>query len=212
MEIIQKEDKKNSVIKWIDEYIDDHIVSSAGEISAYVNKLREQNPKISDKDLARKIVNRKSFKNGLVGAATGVGGLITLPVTVPVDIVATWKIQITLAFAIANVFGHTKDTTDLRTDVYIILAGSASQEALKKVGIQVGREITKRAIQKNLNKEIMMKIWKIIPQKIITKSGQKSLTSFSKMIPLIGAPIGFGFDYFGTRALGSFAIKYYSGN
>lgn len=207
-----QDEKKNAIIKWMDGYIDTFIISGSSEISGYVEKLRQQNPKISDIDLAKKIVGRKSFKNGLVGAATGVGGLITLPVTVPVDIVATWKIQITLAFAIAHVFGHTKDTTDLRTDIYLILAGSAAQEALKKVGIQVGKEVTKRAIQKNISQEVMKKIWKIVPQKIITKSGQKSLTSFSKMVPLIGAPIGFAFDYFGTKTVGNFAVKYYSGN
>ncbi|WP_179313022.1 hypothetical protein [Winogradskyella undariae] len=55
----------------------------------YVGKLRVQNPNISDIDLAKKNVSRKSFKNGLVGTATGVGGLITLPLTVPADLIIT---------------------------------------------------------------------------------------------------------------------------
>ena len=57
----------------------------------------------------------------------------------------------------------------------------------------------------------MKKIWKVIPQKIITKAGQKSLTSFTKMIPLVGAPVGFAFDWAAARTVGRYAIKYYSG-
>lgn len=206
-----QENDKNAIIKWMDQYIDKMIISNPGEIKGYVGKLRLQNPGISEYDLAKKIVNRKAFKNGLVGAATGVGGLITLPITVPIDLVATWKIQITTALTIAHVFGHTHETTDLKTDVYLILAGSTAQEALKKVGIEIGKAVTKKAIEKHVTKEIMKKIWQIIPQKIITKAGSKSLLSFSKMIPLIGAPIGFSFDYFGTNVMGNLAIKYYSG-
>ena len=57
----------------------------------------------------------------------------------------------------------------------------------------------------------MKRITSLIGRKIITKAGEKSLTSFMKMVPLVGAPIGFAFDWFAARAVGHFAIKYYSG-
>ncbi|WP_431471863.1 EcsC family protein [Nonlabens sp. SCSIO 43208] len=205
------EEDKGKVALWIEQYIETFLGANKSYIEGYVAKLREQNPNISNEKLAKKIRNRKSFKNGLVGAATGVGGLITLPITVPVDLIASWKIQIGLAFAIAHVYGQTHDTADLKTDVYLILAGNSAKEALKTVGVVASKEITKKAIQKKVSVEVMKKIWKVVPQKIITKAGEKSLTSFTKMVPLLGAPIGFGFDYFSTRVVGSFAIKYYSG-
>ncbi len=133
MSKIQEKDR-NVLVKWIDQFIDNFLNTKPPEIVAYVEKLREQNPGISQVQLARKIRNRKSMKNGLVGAATGIGGLITLPVTVPADLIATWKIQIALAFTVAYIFGHTKESTDLKTDIYLILAGSSAQEALKKSG------------------------------------------------------------------------------
>jgi hypothetical protein len=210
MSKIQEKDR-NVLVKWIDQFIDNFLNTKPPEIVAYVEKLREQNPGISQVQLARKIRNRKSMKNGLVGAATGIGGLITLPVTVPADLIATWKIQIALAFTVAYIFGHTKESTDLKTDIYLILAGSSAQEALKKVGVETIKGVTKKAVEKHITREVMKKIWKIIPSKIITKAGEKSLTSFMKMVPIAGAPVGFVFDYFGTRIVGNFAIKYYSG-
>lgn len=191
----------------LERVIDSIISSDPAEIKSYVDKLHEQNPGISDDDLARKIVSRKSLKNGLVGAATGVGGLITLPVTVPSDLVASWRIQATMAFSIAYVYDYTPD----KTDIYLIMAGDATKELLKRVGIEVGKEVTKKAMQKYITREVMKKIWKIVGRKIITKAGEKSVTSITKWVPLIGAPIGFGFDYAAARTVGHFAIKYYSG-
>jgi len=207
-----KENDKNVVMKWLDTFIDNFIASKPPEIMAYVDKLRELNPGISNVDLAKKIRNRKAMKNGLVGAVTGLGGLITLPVTVPADLIASWKIQIAMAFTIAYIFGHTKDTADLKTDIYLILAGNSASEALKKIGIETAKAVSKKAVQKYITLEVMKKIWQIIPRKIITKAGEKSLTSFLKMVPLVGAPVGFTFDFISATIVGNFAIKYYSGN
>jgi hypothetical protein len=180
-------------------------------IEEYVAKLRAQNPGITDDDLAWKIVRRKSFKSGLVGAATGVGGLIVLPLTIPADLIACWRIQITMAVAIACVYGHTAKTTDLKTDILLILAGDAAKEALKRVGIEVGKSVTRKAIERVITRQVMVKLWAVVGQKIITKAGQKSMVSFMKMVPLVGAPIGFAFDWPATYLVGRNAVKYYSG-
>jgi len=192
------------VINWLAE-------SDPTAIALYVDKLRAQNPTLSNDELARKIVGRKSHKNGLVGAATGIPGLLALPVTIPTDLVASWKIQINMALCVAYVYGHTSQTTDIRTDIYLILAGDAAKEALKRAGIAIGKEVTKRTISKYVTREVMKKIWGVLGRKIITKAGEKSLTSFMKLVPLVGAPVGYAFDWGAARVVGRNAIKYYSG-
>lgn len=190
----------------------DHVISTDSvAIETYVDKLREQNPGIADDKLARKIYNRKSMKNGLVGAVTGLGGLITLPVAVPADLVCSWRIQASMAFSIAYVYGHTADTTDLKTDLYLIMAGDSAKEALKRLGIEVSKSVTKKAVEKYISKDVMLKIWKVIGRKIITKAGEKSMTSFMKMVPIVGAPVGFVFDWAATQGVGRLAVKYYRG-
>lgn len=196
---------------WLTKIVDWMIDNSIGDVTIYIQELRKKNVGISNDDLARKIVNRKTLKNGLVGAATSAGGFITLPIAVPADLIASWKIQIFMAMSIAHVYGLEPDNADLRTDVYLILAGDSAKEALKRVGIEISKGVTKKAIQKYITREIMVKIWKIVPQKIITKAGQKSMTSFMRMVPLAGIPVGFIFDYITTRTVGITAIHYYSG-
>jgi hypothetical protein len=181
------------------------------EVKAYVDKLRSQNAEISDDDLAKKIVSRKSLKNGLVGAATGIPGIIALPATIPADLVATWRIQAFMAMCVAYVFGHTAKTTDLKTDLYLILAGDSAKEALKRLGIEVGKTLARRAIEKYITREVMVKIWSVLGRQIITKAGTKSLTSFMRLVPGLGGVVGFFCDWGATKVVGHFAIKYYSG-
>ena len=181
------------------------------QVKAYVDKLRDQNKGISDDDLARKIVRRKAFKNGLLGAASGFPGILALPATIPADLVGSWRIQAFMAISIAYVYGQTSQTTDLKTDVYLIMAGDSATEAVKRLGIEVGKTLTRKAVQKYMTREIMVKIWSVLGRKIITKAGEKSLTSFMRMVPIIGAPIGFAFDWAATRTIGHLAIDYYSG-
>ena len=207
LKLPSSEDLQNGLSQVLDFVIStDHV-----KIESYVAKLAMQNPGISQDALAKKILNRKSFKNGLVGAATGIGGLITLPVSIPTDLICSWRIQASMAFSIAYVYGHTKDTTDLKTDLYLILAGDSAKEALKRLGIEASKAVTKKAVEKYITREVMKKIWKVVGQKVITKAGQKSLTSFMKMVPIVGAPVGFTFDWVSTQAVGKFAIKYYQG-
>lgn len=190
----------------------DHVISADScVIEAYVDKLRKQNPMLSQYQLARKIISRKSVKNGLVGAVTGLGGLITLPVAVPADLACSWRIQAAMAFSVAYVYGHTPQTTDLKTDLYLILAGDAAKEALKRVGIEVSKSLTRKAVEKYITRDIMVKIWNVVGRKIITKAGEKSLTSFMKMVPFVGAPVGFAFDWSAAQMTGKVALHYYAG-
>ncbi len=202
---------KTELEKALGDVMDFVLSTDSVAIETYVNKLREQNSNISCDELAQKILQRKSMKNGLVGAVTGLGGFITLPVTIPSDLICSWRIQASMAFSIAYVYGHTKDTTDLKTDLYLILAGDSAKEMLKRFGIEATKGITKKAVQKYITRDVMVKIWKVMGQKIITKAGEKSLTSFMKMVPAVGAPVGFFFDWTATQAVGKFAIKYYRG-
>lgn len=206
-EVSPKDEKEYALAKLIDWFTR----IKPGGVEAYVGKLRSQNEGISDDDLAKLIVRRKSLKNGFVGAVTGLGGFFTMPVTVPADLVASWRIQVFMACSVACVYGHTAETTDLRTDIYLIMAGDAAKEMLKRLGVEVAKSVTKKMVQKYVTREVMKKIWSVVGRKVITKAGQKSFTSIMKMIPGIGAPIGFAFDYLAARTVGRFAIKYYSG-
>lgn len=198
------QDKLRSVMDWA-------VGVRRDEIREYVRKLREQHPEITNGDLAQMIVRRKASKNAFIGAITGVPGLLLLPVTIPVDMMASWRIQAQMIVAIACVYGHDLEASDLKTDIYCVMAGNAAVQAIRQVGIAVVEHLTRETIRRFVTREVMEQIWKVLGRGIITKAGQKSLTSFMKWVPIVGAVVGAGVDWAVARLVGRTAIHYYSG-
>jgi ribosomal protein L18 len=116
-----------TLVNWV-------ISSDSEEITKYINKLRSDNPQFTSKQIAEKIVNEQSINSGLLGAVTGLGGLITLPATIPIDLVKAWKIQAYTIRCIAYIYGNTPQNTDLKTDIFLILS-NGSIEAIKTLVI-----------------------------------------------------------------------------
>jgi len=81
-------------------------------IKQFLDKLRWQNPGITQEEICHKIINQKSMQSGLCGAVTGVGGLVLLPVAIPVNIYASWRIQAATIRAIAYVYSYPPSKTD----------------------------------------------------------------------------------------------------
>lgn len=57
----------------------------------------------------------------------------------------------------------------------------------------------------------MKQVNKVVSRNKLTKAGEKSLTSFVRLVPVAGAAIGHTVDRGYTRVLGESAIRYYSG-
>lgn len=206
----QQAENKNILVKWLDEFIDKFLEAKTDEIKIYIDDLFLKNSNISKIKFAKKLINKKSINNGIIGAATGVGGFMTLPITVPTDLIITWKIQIALIYSIAYVFGYSDDKISMKTDIYLILGGKQAKNTLNELGINTGNQITKKALQKHIFREISGRVLRIIPQKIIAKASEKSVSHFVKLVPLAGAPFGFAFDFFDTRIVGRNAIRYFN--
>lgn len=180
-------------------------------IEDYVNNIKKLNNDIENDKLAKKIITRRALKAGGIGAILNVGGVITMPITMPTDLYLTFRIQARMVLAIAYLYGWNIHDKEIMTDILLVMGGSGTIETLSKAGIKVGQELAKKAIDKYITREVMKKINKVISRKLITKAGQKSLTSFSKLVPIVGAPIGGGINLIGTKAIGESALKYYKG-
>ena len=190
------------LVEWV-------IAADTAEVRTYVEGLRRKRPGIGPDALADRIIRGKSLRNGLVGAATGIPGFLALPLTVPTDVIVSWRIQVFMVLAVARAYGHDEDALDLETDVYLILAGDAAKEAFKRVGIQLGKEITRRAVRRYVSREVAKRLWALLGRRIVIQAGERSLVALTKAAPLVGAPIGFAFDWVAARAVGRAAKRYY---
>jgi len=205
---------EEQVQKWSGEFLallKSTIQKEAAHVEEYVRHLQDLNEGIDKESLAKKIISRRAFKSGGIGAVCGLGGFITLPITMPSDMYLTFRIQARMVLAIAHVYGWNIHDEEGATDILLVMGGNAGVNALKSLGVKMGQEYTKKAVQKHITREVMKKINKVISRKIITKAGEKSAVSFAKAVPIVGAPIGGAFDYFGTLAVGKTALKFYKG-
>lgn len=156
-----------------------------------------------DKAIQRLIATHVRLTTG-TGFLTGVGGLITMPVTLPADFTALWLTQARLAGAIAHLRGYDIRSEEVRSVVLLSLVGSSVSEALTQAGVVIG---TKSAISviKQVPGKVLIEINKKVGFRLITKAGTKGVINLTKLAPIAGGVIGGGVNFASTRAAGSWA-------
>lgn len=175
-------------------------------VVADVERARKRNPGLSQDQLARLVVKRGTRRVGAASFATGFGGAPTLAL----NISSVLTLQASLVLAVAAVYDEL-DSPDLRQDLVLILAGNSAVTALRTFGVAAANDMGKKWVQKNVARETMKQVNKVVSRKILTKAGEKSLTSFVKLVPVAGAAVGYTVDRSYARALGESAIRYYGG-
>ncbi len=147
------------------------------------------------------LINWETSKNFTSGFITGLGGIITIPVSVPASMGASWVIQARMAAAIAKLAGHDIKSDRVKTFVLLALVGDACKDVLKDVGIKVGQGFAKAAL-KSVPGKVLIEINKKVGFRLLTKAGEKGAVNLVKMIPLAGGFIGGAFDAAACRVVG----------
>ncbi len=143
--------------------------------------LREKYPDKSADDLVQIIIRRQALRCGVVGAITGLGGFVTLPIAIPIDIVVSYRIQGAMVNFIARAYDY--DPKILQEEQAVASLVMFGNQRLTTSGMRAAT---------NLALDI----------------GGKTL---SKIIPFIGAIIGFVLNAATTQATGHVAAALYSG-
>ncbi|MBW4680243.1 MAG: hypothetical protein KME19_09025 [Microcoleus vaginatus WJT46-NPBG5] len=151
------------------------ISSEPEEINKYLDKIRSENPTLSKRAIAEKIIDEQSINSGVLGAVTGLGCLITLPVTIPIDIVKSWKIQAFTIRCIACLYEYTPANTDIKTDIFLVLSNESIEELKKLVIAEALNSAPKHALKAlEIAKESIIKV----AAKQSTKYAAKTITKY----------------------------------
>ncbi|MBC6658123.1 EcsC family protein [Morganella morganii] len=150
------------------------------------------------------LIRWQNTKSATSGFLTGVGGLITMPIAIPANISSVIFVQVRMIATIAIMAGYDVRDDKVKTLVYTCLAGNASKEILKDIGIQIGTKLTKSAIS-NISGKVLTKINQAVGFRLLTKFGEKGVINLGKCIPFIGGVIGGSFDAVTTNIIGNTA-------
>jgi uncharacterized protein (DUF697 family) len=139
------------------------------------------------------LIRWEAAKNFTSGFLTGLGGVVTLPVTIPSALGASWIIQARMCGAIAAIYGHSLKEDRVHTLVLLAVIGDSGKEILKDLGINIGRRVTAAAIDR-IPGRVLVEINKRVGFRLLTKAGERGLVNFAKIVPVVGGVVGGSFD------------------
>ena len=142
---------------------------------------------------------------GAQGFATNIGGLITLAVTAPANLVGAAVIQCRLVAAIAHLRGYDLNSNQVRSAILMCLLGEVSAKTLIESGDLPSSPMgvaTAPAFDRDLDKVISDKV---VGQMLTSVGGKKLSVLLSKRIPIIGGGVGAINDGWTTLGVGNYA-------
>ena len=155
-------------------------------------------------DQANSLIRWQNTKAATSGFVTGLGGVITLPVAMPANIVSVLYLQIRMIAAIAHIGGYDLKDDRVKAMVYSCLVANSAKEVLKDMGVAVGNKVAMNAV-KSISGKTLQEINKRVGFTLFTKFGEKGVINLSKAVPILGGLIGGSFDAFTTNVVGNVA-------
>ena len=153
---------------------------------------------------ANSLIRWQNTKAATSGFLAGLGGLMTLPLTLPANITSVLYVQIRMIAAIAHMGGYNLKDDRVKTLVYACLVANSAKDILKDIGVAAGNKIAMRLVLK-IPGEVIKKINQSVGFRLVTKTGSTGLINLTKAVPLFGGVVGGGFDLYTTNKIGDVA-------
>ena len=124
------------------------------------------------------------------GFVTSLGGFVTMPVAIPVNVLEFYITATRTVGAIAKLRGYDITDPTVRTAVLLTLAGSKSTDILSKAGVTMGGGVLGGLAKRRLPEAAVMMINKAVGFRLLRALGQKTLARFGRAVPLLGGAVG----------------------
>ena len=156
---------------------------------------------------AKALVRWQVAKTGVTGFVAGVGGVVTVPVTLPAELATVLYIHIRMIAAIAHLGGNDLSDDRVRTLCYLCLCGDGMRKILAEVGAEIARKTATTAL-KRLPGKVLIDINKKVGFRLFTKFGEKGVINIAKMIPVLGGVVSGVLNAVWTKKVGNQARKH----
>jgi len=153
------------------------------------------------------VARATTVAGGVGGFLTGIGGFVTMPVSLPVNVAEFYLQAVRMVGTIATLRGYDISEPRVRTAVLLTLVGSDSDEVLKKAGMATaGSRITSYAL-KGLPPAALMVVNKAVGFRLMRGVSEKVLSRLGRGIPLAGGLVGGGIDGWMMKKIADHAMK-----
>lgn len=141
---------------------------------------------------------------GSTGLVSGLGGIATLPVSLPADVSTFYMLSARMSAAIAFLRGYDITSDEVQSAVLVSLLGAGAAGVVGKVGVEVG---TKTAVAglKRLPGRVLIEINRRVGFRLLTKFGTKGTINLVKAVPLVGGGVGAGVNVVAINQIAKYA-------
>ena len=158
----------------------------------------------SDEDAIDALVRWQVAKAAAAAFLTNLGGLATLPIALPANVLSALYIQIRMVAAIAALRGHDLKSDQVRTVVLACLCGTTLIDVVKEAGIGVGAGIAQQAVS-SLSTEGLRRLARTSALRRMGGSAR-----VARLTPLVGGLVAGALDGALTRAYANAAKKLFT--
>ncbi len=155
---------------------------------------------------AKALLNAGTAKCGASGFLTGLGGFITMPVTIPANLGSLLYMQIRMAAAAARLGGFDIYSEETKALVYVCLTGRDAHEILKKIHTETARNFTTKAGDILPNK-MFSSVSHKMDFRFIVKFIAKRSVRFIDAVPVAGGVFGGALDAADTKKVADNAFS-----
>lgn len=187
-----------SALQWIYERAIDGVPGLDGAPDLAVSYQRQC---ATDEEAIDALIRWQVAKAAAAGFLTNLGGLATLPVALPANVLSALYIQIRMVAAIAALRGHDLRSDQVRTVVLACLCGTTLIDVMKEAGIGVGAGIAQQAVA-SLSSEGLRRL-----ARIGGLHGTRGGARLTRLTPLIGGVVAGALDGVLTRVYANAAKK-----
>lgn len=159
-----------------------------------------------------KMIKSQEMKCATTGFLTGLGGLITLPVTLPTDFASSLYMEVRMIASIAMLRGYNVNSDEVKTLVFLCLVGNSISDIIKDVGIKTVQGVAVKKLLPLLTREVIKKINRAVGFKLLAKNGSKGLINAGKAIPILGGIFGGTWNFFEVKIYAKCAKKMFNEN
>jgi hypothetical protein len=164
----------------------------------------------SDGDRERavgRVARTATLTGGIGGFVTGLGGFLTMPVSLPLNVAEFYIQAVRMVGGIATLRGYDVSEPRVRTAILLTLVGSESHEVLRKAGLTSTTGALTSYALKGLPPAVLMMINKAVGFRLMRGVSEKLLSRLGRGLPLAGGVIGGGIDGYMMKKIADHAMK-----
>lgn len=155
---------------------------------------------------AKALISWQNLKAGSSGFITGLGGVLSMPLTIPFNFASVLFIQVRMIAAIAIIGGYDLRDQKVKSLIFLCLAGNLAKDVVKEAGIVVGTRLTAKLIS-GISSDALNRINARTGITLVTKTGKKGALNLGKAVPLAGGLIAASIDILATNIMGKVAMR-----